>query len=40
MVPKFRRTPPLTTFVQIDPVDHVVFTADATEQGLDARLGG
>jgi hypothetical protein len=35
MAPKFRRTPPLTTFVQIDPADHVVFTADATEQGLD-----
>jgi len=35
VAPKSRRTPPLTTFVQIDPVDRVVFTADATGQGLD-----
>jgi hypothetical protein len=33
--PKFRRNPPLTTLVQIDPKDHIVFTADATEQSLD-----
>jgi hypothetical protein len=35
VTPKFRRNPPLTTLVQIDPVDHVVYTCDATEQTLD-----
>jgi hypothetical protein len=35
MPAKLRRTPPLTTFVQMDLAEHVVFTADATEQGLD-----
>jgi hypothetical protein len=34
-LPKFRRNPPLTTLVQIDPVDHVVYSCDATEQTLD-----
>ena len=35
LAPKVRHTPPLTTFVQIDAAERVVFTADATEQGLD-----
>jgi hypothetical protein len=32
---KARRDPPLTTFVQIDPKDHVVYTSDANAQTLD-----
>ena len=32
---RLRRDPPLTTFVQIDTEEGVVFTADAKEQGLD-----
>jgi hypothetical protein len=35
VAPPRRRTPPLTTFVQIDPKDHVVFAADANEQALE-----
>ncbi len=35
VVPRARRTPPLTTFVQIDPAERVVFTADAAEQAFD-----
>ena len=35
LAPKGRRTPPLTTFVRIDPNEQVVFTADATAQSLD-----
>jgi hypothetical protein len=35
MASRVRRSPPLTTMVQIDPSEHVVFTSDATEQTLD-----
>jgi hypothetical protein len=35
VAPKARRDPPLTTFVQIDPVEHVVYTCDANAQSLD-----
>lgn len=35
IAPKGRRTPPLTTLVEIDPKDRVLFTADANEQALD-----
>ena len=35
LAPKGRRTPPLTTFVQIDPKERVLLTSDATEQALD-----
>lgn len=33
--PKGRRTPPLTTLVQIDPKERAIFTADAKAQSLD-----
>jgi hypothetical protein len=32
--PRFRREPPLTSLVQIDPDEHVIFAADAGEQNL------
>jgi hypothetical protein len=35
VAPKQRRDPPLTTFVQIDPADRVVYTSDANVQTLD-----
>lgn len=35
VVPKERREPPLTTMVQIDPIERVVLTADANAQALD-----
>ncbi|MGZ8938790.1 MAG: FG-GAP repeat domain-containing protein [Limisphaerales bacterium] len=35
VAPKQRREPPLTTMVQIDAVEKVVFTADANAQALD-----
>lgn len=35
MAPKFRRDPPLTTLVRIDPRDRVLLMADANEQSLD-----
>jgi hypothetical protein len=33
--PRFRRSPPLTTLTVIDSEQHVIFTADATQQNLD-----
>jgi len=33
--PRFRRTPPLTTLTVVDPVEHVIYTSDATQQTLD-----
>jgi hypothetical protein len=33
--PRFRRDPPLTTMVSIDPTEHVIYSADATQQALD-----
>jgi hypothetical protein len=32
---KFRRKPPLTTAVMIEPQDHAIFAGDVTSQGLD-----
>ncbi|MFO1499598.1 MAG: VCBS repeat-containing protein [Verrucomicrobiota bacterium] len=33
--PRFRRNPPLTTLVQIDPDTHQIYTGDAQAQALD-----
>lgn len=33
--PPERRSPPLTTLAVIDPAEHTIFTADATQQSLD-----
>lgn len=33
--PKFRRSPPQTSAVWVDPEDHAIFAADITTQGID-----